>query len=143
MGQIFPKQADNSYRGHWLAILLLALVVLLKGTQGAVSIFNTRNVLTTADGIPLASYGAAAGDTVVALTALLGLLLVALALIAIIVLIRYRALIPLMFLVQLFVQGGSRVLLEINAVERVVQASAVFAGQPIGFWVNMGILALT
>jgi hypothetical protein len=115
----------------------------MKGAQGAVSILNTRDVLAGPDAIPLASYGAAAADTVVALTVLLGFMLLMLAVIAIIVLVRYRALIPLMFVVQLFVQVGSRVLLGLNPIERVVQESAGFAGQPIGFWVNLGILALT
>ena len=141
--RIFPRQIDNTYRGHWLGIGLLAVVVLMKGTQGVASVFDTRDVLTTADGIPLDSYGAAAGETVIALTALLGFCLLVIALLGVVVLIRYRAMIPFMFLVQLIVQIGGRVLLAVNPIDRSAETSMGFAGHPIGFWVNLGILAMT
>ena len=141
--RIFPRQADNAYRGSRLAILLLAVVSFMKGMQGAVSVFDARNVVVTADGIPLDTYGAAAGDTVIALTALVGFCLLVIALLGVVVLIRYRAMIPFMFLVQLVVQLGSRVLLNVNPIERAAQTSMGFAGHPVGFWVNLGILAMT
>ena len=56
--RIFPKQIDNNYRGHWLAIWALLLVVVLKAIQGVESIVNTREVATTADGISLDGLGA-------------------------------------------------------------------------------------
>ena len=143
LNRIFPKQADNSYRGHWLGILLLAVVAFMKGSQGVVSVFDTRNAVTTADGIPLDSYGAAAGETVIALTALGGFGLLVIALLGVVVLIRYRAMIPFMFLVQLIVQLGGRVLLEVNPIARSAETSMGFAGHPVGFWLNLAILAVT
>ncbi len=142
-GRIFPRQIDNSYRGHWLGIGLLAVVVLMKGTQGVVSVVDTLEVVTTADGIPIDSYGAAGAETVIALTALLGFLLLVIALLGVVVLIRWRALIPFMFLVQLIVQLGGRVLLGVNPIARSAETSMGFAGHPVGFWVNLAILAMT
>lgn len=141
--RIFPKQADNSYRGSRIAVLLLAIVSFMKGMQGAVSVFDTRNVVMTADGIPLDTYGAAAGDTVIALTALLGSLLVVIALLGVVAVIRYRALVPLMLLVQLVVQLSSRVILTMHPVVRAAHTDLGFAGHPVGYWVNLAILAMT
>ncbi len=141
--RIFPKQFDNIYRGHWLAIWLFVVVVFMKGTQGVVSIVNTHKVVTTADGIPVDSYGAAGAETVIALTALLGLCLVVITLQSVVVLIRYRAMIPFMFFVQLILQIGSKMLLALNPITRSGEQSMGYAGQPIGFWVNLAILALT
>ena len=143
LSRIFPKQADNAYRGHWLALVLFALVSGLKGTQGVVSVADTRGVVSGADGIPLDTYGAAAGDTVVALTALLGFNLMLVAVLSFIVLVRYRTLIPLMFVLWLIVYFGSRAILFVNPIERAAASPTAFAGQPIGFWVNMAILAMT
>ena len=80
LNRIFPKQIDNSYRGHRLAIWLFALVVLMELSMGTNSIVNTRSVATSADGIPLDQYGAAGADAVTALFAIAGLFRVLIAL---------------------------------------------------------------
>lgn len=141
--RIFPKQFDNTYRGHWFGIWLLGVVATMKGLQGAVSVFDTRNVLIGADGIPLDSCGAAGIETVIALTALLGLCLLVIALQCVVVLVRYRAMIPLMLLIQLIVQIGGRVLMAVNPITRSSEPSVSYAGHPIGFYVNLAILAVT
>lgn len=140
---IFPRQFDNTYRGHWLGIWLLGVVAIVKGLQGVVSVFDTRNVLINADGIPLDSYGAAGIETVIALTALLGFFLLVIALQSVVVLIRYRAMVPLMLLVQLIVQIGARALHIVNPISRSSETSMGYAGHPIGFYVNLAILAMT
>jgi hypothetical protein len=140
---IFPRQFDNTYRGHWLGIWLLGLIAIMKGLQGTVSVFDTRNVLINADGIPLDSYGADGIATVIALTALLGFCLLVIALQSVVVLIRYRSMVPLMFLVQLVVQTGGRVLHLVNPISRSSETSMGYAGHPIGFYVNLAILAAT
>ena len=70
--RIFPRQFDNTYRGHWLAVWILVTVVLLELVIGANSIVNTRSVAMGADGIPLDRFGAEAATTVISLFALLG-----------------------------------------------------------------------
>ena len=141
--RIFPRQFDNHYRGHWLGIWLFGVITVMKGIQGAMSVFNTRAVLTGADGIPLDSYGAAGADTVIALMALLGLSLLVIALQGVVVLIRYRALVPLMLLVQLIVQIGGRVLLMVNPIARASEQTVGHTDQPIGFYINLVLLAIT
>lgn len=138
LGRIFPKQFDNFYRGHWLAIWLLVPIVLLRLVIGANSILNTRLVATTADGIPLDSFGAAGAEAVIALFALLGLYFVLLALLGILVLIRYRAMIPLMYLLLLAQQLGGRVLGLLHPIARSGASSA-----QLGSALILGILAAT
>jgi hypothetical protein len=118
LNRIFPKQFDNTYRGHRFAIWLFAPVVLMELSMGANSIINTRTVAMLADGIPLDRYSAGGADAVIALFALLGLCRVLLALQGVVVLIRYRAMIPFMYLVLLILGLGSKALLLVNPVAK-------------------------
>ena len=118
LNRIFPRQIDNNYRGHWLAIWLFVPVVLMELAMGANSIINTRLVAMSADGIPLDRYGTGGADAVIALFALAGLFRVLLALQGVVVLIRYRAMIPLMYLLLLILQLGSKALLLVHPVAR-------------------------
>ena len=136
LSRLFPKQIDNAYRGHWLAIWLLALVVLMKAVQGVESIVNTRSVISGADGISLAAFSASGADLFMSLFALLGLYLLIVPLLSGLVLIRYRAMIPIMYLMLLLLYGGSRL---VQLLHPVVRADA----RPVGFYVNLIILALT
>ncbi|HEV2561869.1 MAG TPA: hypothetical protein VGT78_06985 [Rhizomicrobium sp.] len=111
LDRIFPPQFDNNYRGHWLAIWLFVPLVLARLAMGTNSIINTRMVATTADGVPLDSYGAAGAEAVIALFALSGFFLLLLALQGVVVLIRYRSMIPFMYLLLLIQQLGNRALI--------------------------------
>ena len=135
-GRIFPKQIDNTYQGYKTAIVVLSVIALVKAVQGVESVINTRNVLANADGIDLERFSTSGAATVVALFALLGLNGLVLPLQSLIVLIRYRAMIPLMFVFFLTVQIGSRTLLLLNPIERSTT-------MPIGFVVNLVILVTT
>src|SRR5438105_15694701 len=96
LGLLFPTHVDNTYRGHKLALWLFGLVVLAKLGIGFGSVFNTYQAASQADGIPLDRYPSAAAETVVSLFALLGWLHIMLGVICVAVLIRYRAIVPLM-----------------------------------------------
>lgn len=95
--QILPQRLDNTYRGHKLALWLIALVVSVRIAQSLLVIFNGYSVARTADGIPLDTYPPAAAQTVVALFALGGLSRLIIALLCVLVLVRYRSAIPFMF----------------------------------------------
>src|SRR5579864_289537 len=118
LNQIFPKKFDNTFRGHWLAIWLFAPVVFMELAMGVNSIINTRTVVMSADGIPLDRYGAGGADAVIALFAIAGLFRVLLALQGVVVLIRYRTMIPLMYLELLILQLGSKALLLVHPVAK-------------------------
>ena len=86
--QVLPGIIDNTYRGRRLAFLPFGLLVLLKLTVGVNSIFRGYMVMSTADGIPLDTFPAAATQSLISLWALLGLSYVAMALLCILVLMR-------------------------------------------------------
>jgi hypothetical protein len=116
--RIFPRQFDNRYRGNRFAIWLFVPVVLIESLIGANSTFNARSVATGADGIPIDSFGAGGAQAVIAIFSLLGLCRLLFALQGILVLIRYRAMIPFMYLLLLILQLGSKALLLVNPIAR-------------------------
>ena len=109
LARLFPRQIDNNFRGSRLALWLFGFFVLVKLAQGGESVFNAYATATNADGIPLASYGAAVAQTMVQMFALLGLNLMVLPLLGLVALVRYRAMVPLMYLMMLLLYLGNRV----------------------------------
>ena len=136
LGRLFPKTIDNSYRGHPLGIWLFIPIVLIRLIIGFNSLIDARHVASSADGIPLDSFGAAGAAEVLSMFALLGLYVMVLPLLSIVVLIRYRAMIPFMYLAMLLVQLGSRALAMANP-----DPNTSSGAHPIGFFVNLGLLA--
>lgn len=101
--RVFPRQFDNIYRGHWLALILFGLLLALDAVIGTNSILNTRTVMTGADGIPLDSFPPQAAQEAILEFALLGMWRLFFVLLGVVALIRYRAMVPFLF-VLLFVQ---------------------------------------
>jgi hypothetical protein len=132
--QVLPRIIDNTYRGHRLAFLPFGLLVLLKLIVGLNSIFQGYMVMTKADGIPLDTFPAAATQSLLSLWALLGLSHVVMALLGILVLIRYRSMIPFMFVLLLLQHLGGRLI--------AYYLPLVRTGEPPGSIVNLTLLTL-
>ena len=135
LGRLLPRHADNRFDGLRAALWLLGLVIVLKLAMGLNSIVNTASVASGADGIPLDSFGPGAARQILLLFALMALGQVVLTLIALSVLIRYRTLVPLIYLV----------LLGEHLARRLIVASYAAPGAPstaIAGIVNYGLLAL-
>ncbi|HZA55841.1 MAG TPA: hypothetical protein VE616_16445, partial [Candidatus Udaeobacter sp.] len=101
LDRIFPQQFDNNYRGHKLALWLFALLVLMKLGISLSSILDTYNVVRSADGIPIDTFTSGGAEAVVSVTTLLGLSHFLLASLGVLALVRYRAMIPLMYVLLL------------------------------------------
>ena len=136
LDRLFPKQIDNDYRGYWLALGLFVLLLLVRVMQGLESVFNTHDTMINADGIPLDNYDAAAALTMIRMFALLGLNLLVIPMLSLVALARYRAMIPLLFLMSLLVQISGRALVFLHPVVR-------SGGPPIGSIVNLVIIMAT
>ena len=112
--RLLPRQLDNCFEGKRAALWLLGLYIALKLAMSVNSIFNAESVAAGADGIPLASYGPAAAREIVTLFALVGLGQLALAAVATIALIRYRAMVPLVLLLLLAEAFARRIIVLAN-----------------------------
>lgn len=139
--RLFPRVIDNSYQGHVLALWLFVPIVLLKTVMGFnVSGLNpwisSRYILQTADGVPVDSFSASGASVVVFMFASWGLVLLILALLSIIVLIRYRAMLPLMILAVTIEQVGRKGIALINPI-----LSTGDGQLSAGFWINWGFSA--
>lgn len=133
LNRLFPKQIDNKYRGYRLAIWILALIVLLKfimglNVSGLNPLVSNVDVLINADGVPLGSFSAEAASTAVYLFASWGFGLLILNLLGILVLIRYRAMIPMMYLLLLIEQIGRKVIGQLNPIVGAVEAEGLSIG---------------
>lgn len=134
LSQLFPQPIDNRYQGYKLALWLFALVVLMRVLISLNSIFNGYSVATSADGIPLDTFPAAAARTIVSLLALLGLAQLVICLLCLLALVRYRSMVPLMFALLLLQFLGGRLILQFLPIVRI--------GTPPGFYVNLALLAV-
>lgn len=132
--QLFPQRADNMYRGHKLAPWLFALLVLMKAGISLNSIFNGYAVAGSADGIPLDTFTPAGARAVVSLFAIWGLSQLMICLLGILVLVRYRAMIPLMFALLLLENLGRKLVLHLMPVAT--------TGTSSGYAVNLVLLSL-
>jgi hypothetical protein len=135
LDRLFPRQADNRFDGHRAALGLLGLYVVLKFSMSISSIFNTAKVAAGADGIPLDRFDAAATQELLTLFALTGLGQFALAVVSLVVLIRYRTMVPLIYLVLLGEAIARRLIVTGFAAERSPSGS-------VGLYINLGLLAL-
>ena len=133
-GQLLPQRVDNSYRGHKLALWLFGLVVLMKTAIGVGTIFNGRDAAINADGIPLDTFTPAGAQAFVSIFAAWGLAQVTVGALCILVLIRYRALVPFMFALLLVEHLLRRVIFLALPMPRI--------GQPPGFAINLALVAV-
>lgn len=135
LNQLLPRQADHHYQGHKLALWLFGALMVLKTVISINSMINGDVVASSADGIPLDTYPAGAAATIVSLFALSGLRQLTFCLIGLVVLVRYRTLVPLMFALLLLEHAGRQVILQVLPISR--------TDRPPGAMVTMVLLAIT
>ena len=134
LNRLFPREVDKRFEGHRAALWLLGLFVAVKVPMSLNSIFNTAAVAAGADGMPLDRFGPAGARAVLMLFALMALGQLALAIVALAALVRWRSLVPFLFLVLLSEQLARRFIVASYEVERTGAAS-------FGWYLNMGIVA--
>src|SRR5262249_7651132 len=99
--RVFPSAADFTYRGSRIALWLLGLVLILKLAIALGAIFNWHYAATVADGIPIDSYTLQGAQAFLSLFASLGLSQFMLGALGVVLLVKYRALVPLLLLLLL------------------------------------------
>jgi hypothetical protein len=134
LNQIFPHQCDNNYRGHKLALWLFALLVLMKLGMSLSAIFDGYNMARSADGIPVDTLTSGGAEAVVSITVLLGLSHFLLGSLGVLALIRYRAMIPLMYVLLLVEYFAKKWILLVHPIVR--------TGTSPNTYVNLVLIAL-
>lgn len=134
LNRLLPRSGDNSYRGHRVALWLFALLLLMKSVIGVRSIFDGEAVARSADGIPIDSFTPAGARAVVSLMGLLGVSQLMFGLLGILVLARYRTLVPALFAVMLLGHLGGRLFLQLMPIAR--------TGNPPAPLINLLFLAV-
>jgi hypothetical protein len=133
--RLFPRQIDNRFEGRRLALWLLGALIALRLLMSINSILNTESVASGADGFRLASYGADGANAVLMLFALVAMGQLTVTLVGITALVRYRAMVPLVFLLLLADHVARRLIVQAYAIERSAKV-------PIGSAINIGIAAV-
>ena len=133
LDRLFPQRIDNTYRGHRLALWILAVLVLMKGGIGLGTILNGNAAATSADGIPLDTFGPAGGQAFLSIFAAWGLAQLMLNLVGLVALIRYRAMVPFIFVVLLVEHLGRKLIFLALPIARI--------GTPPGVLINLALIA--
>lgn len=100
LDRLFPRQASNNYQGSSIALWVFVLLTIVTIVRSLVHMFAPDGGAQSIATIPLDSYTAPASATVVLIFALWGLSQLLLGLLYVVALWRYRALIPLMYLLM-------------------------------------------
>ena len=132
--QILPRQVDNSYRGHRLALWLFGVLVFMKTSIGLGTIFNGRHAAVSADGIPFNTFGTAGAQAFLSIFAAWGLAQATLGILCIVVLVRYRALLPFMYALLLLEHLCRKLIFTVMPIERTDDAP--------GYVINLALVGL-
>lgn len=98
---LLPREVSNRYEGNKLALLAFIPLVGVTIARSLIHILRADGGAQSIATIPLDSYAPAASGAVITIFALWGLSQLLLGLLYMIVLLRYRALVPLMYLTML------------------------------------------
>jgi hypothetical protein len=98
LNRLFPASFDNVYRGRRLGLWLLYPITLFNLLIALGTIFSADSAAGP-DGIPLAAYPPDAARAVVGVAGFLGLSDLLLAFFSVLALVRYRSMVPLIYLV--------------------------------------------
>ena len=109
LNRILPARIDNRYRGHPAGLWLFVPIALIKLSQSLTHLLKHDGGAQSLSTIPLDTYPPGAAQNIVGMFARLGLEQLLLASIFWLVLLRYRALIPLMYVLIVAHFIGSRI----------------------------------
>lgn len=106
LDRLFPKQLDNDYRGHPLALWLFVPVTAVTLGRSLVHMFFADGGAKSIASIPLDAMTSNGAAAVILIFALWGLSQLLLGLLYVVVLWRYRALLSLMYLLLILEYAG-------------------------------------
>jgi len=135
LNRIFPERFGNHYRGHKFALWLFYPLVFMQVAIALVAIFARDGGAQSADGIPLDTFASGGAEAVIGVVAFLGLAKLLLDSLFVLALFRYRAMIPLMYVLILVDHLGHK---GIGLMKPIVRD-----GASSGSFVSMALIALS
>ena len=135
LGRLFPRQFDDRFQGHRAALWLLGLYLALKLVMSFRSVLDAAAVAAGPDRFPLDRYGGEGTSAVLMLFALNAYGQLILVLLGAAALLRYRAMVPFVFLLLLLDQAGRRVVTATYEIQRSFSASG-------GLSISLALLAI-
>jgi hypothetical protein len=139
-GTLLPQRIDNSYSGHRLALWIFAAIVFVKTSIGLGTIFNGRTAATTADGIPLDDFSPAGTQAFLSLFAAWGLAQATIGMLCVVVLVRYRGLVPFMFSLLLLEHLARRLIFWVMPIARTPDAPGLFINLALATVMIVGLV---
>ena len=115
---IFPEQFDNTFRGKKLGLWLFFPLVLVGLSMGLSAIFDGEGMAGSADGVALEAFSPAGVQALISVLALVGLLQLLIGLVCLMAFLRYRAMIPFLYVVLLSEFGGRKLILKLLPIAR-------------------------
>ena len=134
--RIFPEQFDNRYNGSKIALWIFGLITFMHTAISLSGIFRPDGGAQSADGIPLDTFSPAAAQAVIGVGGLLDLAILLLCALFIVALIRYRSMIPLMYILLVMDWLARKGVLWLKPIPRT-------PGTSTGYYVSLGIFAVT
>jgi hypothetical protein len=107
---IFPKHIDNTYTGHPIALYAFYLITAITIIRSLIHIIAPDGGAQSIATIPLDTYSIESANTVIFMFGLWGISQLLLGILFLIIAIRYRALIPLMY-IFIFTEYSLRLIL--------------------------------
>jgi hypothetical protein len=127
INRILPAAVDNQYRGHGIALYFFYLITLVTIVRSCIHIFAQDGGAQSIATIPLERYTQGAGETIIFVFGLWGIAQLMMGLLYLLVAVRYRSLISLMYLF-VFLEWSSRLALSLfKTVETAGTAPAAVA----------------
>ena len=128
LSRIFPRQIDE-YRGYQLAVWLLALFLLVKtfasvNAIGLNPLWSNRDVLRGVEKVPLDTFSTEGASAAMVLFAWWGVTALVFTVLGFIAVVRYRAMIPLVYLLIVGSHIGQVVLADTAPIAGMLGAGA-------------------
>lgn len=124
MNKILPSTVDNTYLGHKIALWFFYIITIVTIVRSCVHIFKNDGGAQSIATIPLDTYTEAGAATVILIFAYWGLSQLMFGIIQLIVALRYKSLISLMYLMLIIEWAGRFIISSFKPIETIGQAPA-------------------
>jgi hypothetical protein len=128
LGRLFPAQFDNVYRGNRIALWLFYPLTAMTLWRSQHHIFAPDGGAQSIATIPLDTYTEGGAQGIITIFALWGLAQLAMGLVMLLAAIRYKSMIPLLWLFIFLEYGGRRLIGIYKPLETVGTAPGAVAG---------------